>query len=439
MAPPIRDVADGSNDSCVVTKFAVEGFWKSRRIECALDGDVNFIIGPNGSGKTTIVNLLAAILTADFRTLDRVEFSEARVCLRYVNSPDTGYDVVVVKARKDSSPFPSIDFDIRDVGGMSISSFSLDEVEEQMLLRDPRYRARGRSSLRNKVFSETLGRIVDVNWLSVQRHDGLLSDRPDAVESFVDLKIESQSNLLVRFFSRLEQQATEVLNTFQQSVFLSLLLGHEHAVGFWDAQELNRETERQRIVPILDGFGVQKSRYVGRLEKHLEAVEAATQKVRGVVGLEDKDVVSLVNQKRISEVVSEWESYQIKRSLIFKLRDKYLATLNSMLLGKQVYISSTNELAVRSLSGGALPIRSLSSGEKQLMIILGQALLQDSKPVVYIADEPELSLHVAWQERLVDALRDINPFAQIVFATHSPDIVARYVDKVREARDLFLT
>jgi len=42
---------------------------------------------------------------------------------------------------------------------------------------------------------------------------------------------------------------------------------------------------------------------------------------------------------------------------------------------------------------------------------------------IFIADEPELSLHVLWQEKLISSLRGLNPNAQIISATHSPDIV----------------
>jgi len=65
----------------------------------------------------------------------------------------------------------------------------------------------------------------------------------------------------------------------------------------------------------------------------------------------------------------------------------------------------------------------LSSGEKQLLILLGETLLQRERPSILIADEPELSLHVLWQEKLIANLRTLNPAAQIVVATHSPDIV----------------
>ena len=49
---------------------------------------------------------------------------------------------------------------------------------------------------------------------------------------------------------------------------------------------------------------------------------------------------------------------------------------------------------------------------------------------VCIADEPELSLHLSWQEQLITSLRTVNPNAQVVFATHSPDIVSTYSDHV---------
>jgi predicted ATP-dependent endonuclease of OLD family len=66
----------------------------------------------------------------------------------------------------------------------------------------------------------------------------------------------------------------------------------------------------------------------------------------------------------------------------------------------------------------------------------GEALLQEREHWIYIADEPELSLHVTWQEILTDNLRKINPNAQIIFATHSPDIVGSYQNRVFNLEDL---
>ena len=108
---------------------------------------------------------------------------------------------------------------------------------------------------------------------------------------------------------------------------------------------------------------------------------------------------------------------------ILQPKGTLVEVLNGLFQRKKIYINERNEIEAATDSGKKLSIRGLSSGEKQLIIILGEALLQRESPWIYIADEPELSLHVKWQEKLIENLRRINPQAQIVCATHSPDVV----------------
>ena len=99
-------------------------------------------------------------------------------------------------------------------------------------------------------------------------------------------------------------------------------------------------------------------------------------------------------------------------------------------------INERNELYAIIGANKTLSLTELSSGEKQLVIILGEALLQKQSPSIYIADEPELSLHVSWQEKLTTNLRQVNPNAQVIFATHSPDIVGGFQDRVFDLEKL---
>ena len=78
--------------------------------------------------------------------------------------------------------------------------------------------------------------------------------------------------------------------------------------------------------------------------------------------------------------------------------------------------------------GDEMPLEKLSSGEKQLIIMLGESLLQEQSECVYFADEPEISLHISWQESLVNDVLRLNPNVQLILATHSPDIVSIYSD-----------
>ncbi|MBP5763545.1 MAG: ATP-binding protein, partial [Bacteroidales bacterium] len=66
----------------------------------------------------------------------------------------------------------------------------------------------------------------------------------------------------------------------------------------------------------------------------------------------------------------------------------------------------------------------LSAGEKQILLLLFTLFLMEDKPNVILLDEPEISLHVEWQDRLINLMLDINPNCQIIMTTHSPSIFA---------------
>lgn len=87
--------------------------------------------------------------------------------------------------------------------------------------------------------------------------------------------------------------------------------------------------------------------------------------------------------------------------------------------------------------GDILTTRQLSSGEKQMMLILLTVLLQDQQPYVLFMDEPEVSLHVDWQQQLVTIITELNPQIQLILTTHSPAVIMNgWLDKVTEVSDI---
>lgn len=69
-----------------------------------------------------------------------------------------------------------------------------------------------------------------------------------------------------------------------------------------------------------------------------------------------------------------------------------------------------------------IPLYKLSSGEKQLLIILLRVFLMEEQPYILLMDEPEISLHIEWQYRLFEEIRKLNPRCQIITSTHSPSL-----------------
>lgn len=87
--------------------------------------------------------------------------------------------------------------------------------------------------------------------------------------------------------------------------------------------------------------------------------------------------------------------------------------------------------------GEQLNLKLLSSGEKQLLVILMTVLLEDGDHTVLFMDEPEVSLHIEWQQSLLDTILRLNPNVQIILTTHSPAIIMNgWMDKVTEVSDI---
>ena len=79
----------------------------------------------------------------------------------------------------------------------------------------------------------------------------------------------------------------------------------------------------------------------------------------------------------------------------------------------------------------------LSSGEKQMLVILLTVLVQDNEHYVLFMDEAEASLHIEWQQKLIAMIRELNPNVQIILTTHSPALIMEgWLDAVTEVSDI---
>ncbi len=102
-------------------------------------------------------------------------------------------------------------------------------------------------------------------------------------------------------------------------------------------------------------------------------------------------------------------------------------------------INRTNNEIFFEQYGETISPYMLSSGEKQMLVILLTALVQENSHCVMLMDEPEISLHIEWQQQLVTLIRTLNPNAQIILCTHSPAIIMDgWADAVTEMEDITL-
>lgn len=116
--------------------------------------------------------------------------------------------------------------------------------------------------------------------------------------------------------------------------------------------------------------------------------------------------------------------------------DKYISIINDFIydseIGKKLVINRNGKI-VFLIKGSSeqIDINKLSSGEKQLLIIFYKLIFSYKKSIpIFIIDEPELSFHLIWQKVFIENILKIREDIQIIVATHSPEIINRYRNKM---------
>lgn len=106
--------------------------------------------------------------------------------------------------------------------------------------------------------------------------------------------------------------------------------------------------------------------------------------------------------------------------------DTFIKSINLLYLGKEIKFSPTEGISLNRNDGVAFSFNDLSSGEKQLLLILANATLAATKNEFFIIDEPEISLGIKWQRRIVEHIYACSSGAEvnILLASHSPLIHA---------------
>ena len=96
----------------------------------------------------------------------------------------------------------------------------------------------------------------------------------------------------------------------------------------------------------------------------------------------------------------------------------------------------SNDIAFYQDGERLLPYK-LSSGEKQMLVILLTVLVREGTHSVLFMDEPEASLHIEWQQKLIGMIRALNPDMQLILSTHSPAVIMEgWLDAVTEVSDI---
>ena len=133
---------------------------------------------------------------------------------------------------------------------------------------------------------------------------------------------------------------------------------------------------------------------------------------------------------RFLSIVEDVEVMQNQKEHILKIFTDYENEINSYFNdSKSFSLTEDGEFKITS-KRRKIKLSDLSSGEKHIITILGRATLSNSNGAVFVADEPELSLHLDWQRKILTSIKKLSPLSQIIVATHSPAIFTKGINQI---------
>ena len=132
------------------------------------------------------------------------------------------------------------------------------------------------------------------------------------------------------------------------------------------------------------------------------------------------------NNLQIRSVVNQIDRVEELIEIATSPRQRLRELISALFTGPKTVEFTDTEVRVLTTKHALIPLRYLSSGEKHLLRILIDTVRIDESAI--LIDEPELSMHVDWQKTLVASMAQLNPNAQIVLASHSPEVMADLPD-----------
>lgn len=393
-----------------IREFTVEGLaGRTAPVTAKLNPDVNVFFGLNGSGKTTLLKILHSALSTETDILKDLPFTRATVKV-YLNRHGREFVRTFVP---------------RDETSEEDTELSTSFLQQNLWSAIDVPVGTTRALPSNLIFDSRLNKIVEApKWTSDPAEpDGKLTTHGFGFlpisRLYRNLRTQTGTNRLSdqeldgAFAKSLQAQWSEYYADVSKETAKAQERGLANILGFFlaggqDPSELSSAPDEKEAYKRISGF-LERQPGFGHL-----------------LPREDKFAAIYAKKPELQNVVKQIEQVETAISAITAPRERFRKVLESMFTGSKHLTFTEKEIKVQISKDHEIGLPLLSSGEKQLLFIALFALTASNHSL--IIDEPELSMHVDWQKKLVATLRDLNPHLQLIMATHSPEIMADLPD-----------
>ena len=438
-----------------ILKFHGRGVNGHLNINLDFHNDCSFLTGINGSGKTTVLNLISSLITPNWELLSWYKFEQLK--LKIQNS-GKNFTLVATKSVEEikisCSNLKNSILTLKTFNGYMNKHFIGQTVvgnERQEFFQHFEMVNKNNSVL-NQMYSLPTPIFLTKDQILETNRIKRIESQPQSISlDEFDFNQEQQSKSSMEI--NLAEIEKFVSNTIVQSYFEKTKLDSELnntlvnellnispiELNKFQLEKPNLSTKKlnqikneinnlPNLATISNDLSERLKSFVEYLENKINLIENSRGQTGDTANLELR-----LNQLYIEKItaLSEFANeYAVNKKLIFQEIDKFLDLVNRFLSenGKILNYNEKGQLiyTIEDDDNSENMLNTLSLGEVWLVIMLANIIFKpkfSDVPVVILIDEPELSLHVRWQGKLIDALIEASNDVQYIIATHSPEII----------------
>ncbi|AHK51290.1 MULTISPECIES: AAA family ATPase [Bacillus] len=418
-------------------------------VKLNVDRGITIIIGENGLGKTKILEMIEAFFKGEFYKLTNVEYES----IIFKFEDDVSWEVF-----KNESQEKGVSLSV-------IQNRKGKKEEEVFLLELDVYNPEAirREAMHIGRVSNTLRRVSPNTW--EHRYTGELYNPLEVVEKFSPNHPRRFDNEFIRnldldqwFVDRFEKVQVSLIETQRVYNFENPDRAPIETVKKY-SKELT-ELIKQKLTVSTELSSKLDRTYPNRLVNELKKGNRNVSEddlIRELKALEDKrsllDEVGLVETDKNSDLLFiDSPEDTVKNVLMLYVKDSFeklsifdeiaekirllLKIINERFKHKKLYVNKEDGFAFKSTVlkdediYRQIPLEQLSSGEKNELILFYHLIFNTSPNSLILIDEPEISLHISWQNKFISDLKEIHNLNKldILIATHSPDIISNNWD-----------
>lgn len=423
-----------------ILEIEVEGLYDlySYKIPFYNDEGITIIYGPNGYGKTTILKLVKDIINGNITEINFTLFKRFKIlfdnniCIEVIKQNDEQNNVIY-KINDKTYRNELNKYQQENISDFHIPSNIISEYIPYLKRIGPRYWIDIRTNQR-LTYDDIMDTYTYLFFINKELSDALSEIREKISVHLIEanrlLKPEIIEDNIYDPYRR-EKIITPAVLTYSKE--LVKLIENTLAQSSAHTQELDR-TFPKRLIQIMTSKNNDKILSKEKINEELNKLEIKRKNLMEVGLLKPGNDVDVEPTGEIDEHIMKVLSLYIndtqKKLNFFNDVEKKINLMTNII--NKRFLNKTMKIDIEK--GGfifELPSKEyltpdkLSSGEQNELVLIYELLFKSKPNSIILIDEPEISLHIAWQHEFLDDMIKISKLTgiKLLIATHSPDII----------------